>query len=112
MRFFSVMSLERDLGPFLRRKVVQFRVARLLADGKVEPSLRVPAHEQIAADAEGVLLVLSRPGAPKDGDRSNPDQIRSRFGLSKKASKRAVGRLLKLGAAAIDQDGLVTTRRR
>ena len=37
-------------------------------------------------------------------------EIRDRFGLSKKAFKRAVGRLLKDGAVKIDADGYVVKK--
>jgi hypothetical protein len=46
------------------------------------------------------------------GDGSSPEQIRALFGLSKKAFKRAVGRLFKEGAVTLDRDGFVRLRDR
>jgi predicted RNA-binding protein (virulence factor B family) len=91
-----------------RGEVAKFRVAHVLPDGKIVLSLRQHAHKELAGDAERILAVLSAPGAPRVGDRSHPDVLREVFGVSKKAFKRAVGRLLKERAVAIDDDGFVT----
>ncbi|HVK66483.1 MAG TPA: nucleic acid-binding protein, partial [Polyangium sp.] len=50
--------------------------------------------------------------APRVGDKSSPDQIRSLFQLSKKAFKRAVGHLLKERAVSIDAQGFLVPNRR
>lgn len=85
----------------------RFRVTNILPDGKIELSLRAPAHEQMRDDAAHVLASLKRPNSPLVGDHSNPQQIQAIFGLSKKAFKRAVGRLLKEGSVVLDADGHV-----
>ncbi|MBL8621799.1 MAG: nucleic acid-binding protein [Myxococcales bacterium] len=87
-----------------------FRVAHILPDGKLVLSLRGHAYHELAHDAEAILAALGGPNPPRVGDRSSPDEIRDRFGLSKKAFKRAVGRLLKDGAVRIDADGCVVKR--
>jgi predicted RNA-binding protein (virulence factor B family) len=86
----------------------RFRVTHVLPDKKIELSLRALAHVELHGDAQKILEVLSRPSTPKRGDRSTPDEIRATFGLSKKAFKRAVGRLLKRGEVDIDSEGVVT----
>lgn len=93
-----------------RGESARFRVSNLLPDGKIELSLRAHAHEQLAGDAQHVLAALSRSNAPRAGDHSSPEQIRELFGLSKKAFKRAVGRLLKEGAVELDAEGHVRPR--
>jgi hypothetical protein len=90
----------------------KFRVTNVLPDGKIELSLRGLAHEELAGDAERVLAAVRRAGAAKVGDRSSPEEIRAAFGLSKKAFKRAVGRLLKQGEVEIDPGGFVMSRKR
>lgn len=90
-----------------RGDAARFRVANVLEDGKIELSLRGHAHEEVGKDAEVILARLSAPGAPKVGDRSSPEQIRAIFGLSKKAFKRAVGKLLKERAVSIDDEGFL-----
>lgn len=95
-----------------RGEAASFRVVHVLADGKVELSLRAHAHQQLADDAEQLLVALSRPGAAAISEQASPELIRARFGLSKKAFKRALGRLLKDGRVALDAHGTVLVRAR
>lgn len=94
-----------------RGEAARFRVTNILEDGKIELSLRGHAHEEMDRDAEIVLARLRRPVAPRVGDASSPEEIRACFGISKKAFKRAAGRLLKRGEVTIDADGLLWPRR-
>lgn len=98
---------ESEPNTLARGESARFRVASVLPDGKIELSLRGHAHEEVESDAQRILAALGRPGAPRVGDRSSPEQIRALFGLSKKAFKRAAGRLLKERAVAIDRDGFL-----
>lgn len=88
-----------------RGQAAKFRVTNVLPDGKLELSLRGFAHEQLADDAERILSVLRQARPPRVGDKSDPGELRDLFGLSKKAFKRAVGRLLKERAVEIDAQG-------
>lgn len=90
-----------------RGQAARFRVTNILRDGKIELSLRKHAHEELADDAKTILEALRRPNAPRICDKSSPDEIRERFGISKKAFKRAVGRLLKERSIAIGKDGML-----
>jgi predicted RNA-binding protein (virulence factor B family) len=91
----------------VRGEASRFRITHVHQDGKIELSLRGHAHEEMDSDGETILALLKRPNAPKLGDRSDPEQIRVLLGLSKKAFKRAVGRLLKERRVDIDADGYV-----
>ena len=95
-----------------RGAAARFRIASILPDGKVELSLRGLAHEELAGDAQRILAALAGGAARSIGDKSSPDEIRAVFGLSKKAFKRAVGRLLKEQAVMIDEGGFLRTRPR
>ncbi len=90
-----------------RGDAAKFRVTNVLPDGKLELSLRAFAHEQLADDAARILEVLRRPQPPRVGDKSDPELLRELFGLSKKAFKRAVGRLLKEQLLEVDAQGHV-----
>jgi uncharacterized protein len=90
-----------------RGQAARFRVSNILPDGKIELSLRGRVSEEIDGDAEQILLALSRRATLRVGDRSSPDEIRAAFGLSKKAFKRAVGRLLRDRAVHLDGDGFL-----
>ena len=88
-----------------RGESARFRISNVLADGRIELSLRGKAHEEIDGDAKKIKDHLGKPDAARVSDKSSPEEIRALFGLSKKAFKRAVGRLLRERAITIDDDG-------
>ncbi len=92
---------------------VEARIAKVHADGKLELSLRAHAHEAQEGDAETILRVLRERGPKADplGDKSDAEELRRVFGLSKKAFKRGVGKLLKDRAVDVGPDGSVRIRR-
>jgi len=94
-----------------RGQSAQFRVASVLPDGKIELSLRGHRHEEFETDARRILETLAQASTPRVGDASSPEEIRRVFGLSKKAFKRAVGRLLKARSVQIDDKGFVVPSR-
>ncbi|MEN9577467.1 MAG: hypothetical protein RJA70_476 [Pseudomonadota bacterium] len=109
-RRFLALLPEAEPHALRRGEAASFRVARVSADNKIEVSLRKLAHEAMDADADHVLGILSGPNPPRMGDRTPPDEIRSAFGLSKKAFKRAVGRLLKQGVVELGEKDIVAVK--
>ena len=103
-RFLGLLP-EHEPNRLQRGEATRFRIAHVFPDGKLELSLRGLAHEEVVSDAERILTALARPGGPRLGDRVPPDVIERATGLSKKAFKRAAGRLLKEGRVAIGPDG-------
>jgi predicted RNA-binding protein (virulence factor B family) len=95
-----------------RGQAARFRVTTLLPDGKIELSLRGHAHEELDKDAARLLQALTEVPAVKISERASPDEVRAQFGLSRKAFKRAVGRLLKQGRVTLDADGSVVLVKR
>jgi predicted RNA-binding protein (virulence factor B family) len=89
----------------------RWRVTHLHADGKVEVSLRGPRQDEIEGDAGKLLALLTVERPPQLGDASSPEQIRAQVGISKKAFKRAAGRLLKRGRAEVDGAGFLRRRK-
>jgi hypothetical protein len=87
-----------------------FRVVHVHADGKVELSLRRLKEDEIDEDAERLFAILTGSPAPELGDASSPERIRAVVGISKKAFKRAAGRLLRMGRVRIDDAGLLRAR--
>lgn len=106
-RFVGLVPKSEPHG-LARGEAAMFRVTRVRADGKFELSLRAEAHEEIADDAGHVLTILRSPDAPRVGDHTSPEEIRRHFGLSKKAFKRALGRLLRERTVTLDADGAVS----
>ncbi|SEF47763.1 S1 RNA-binding domain-containing protein [Paenibacillus sp. UNC499MF] len=78
---------------------VSVRVTYIREDGRVNLSMRQPKEKGRDEDAEKVLAVLrERPGgAMPYSDQTEADLIKSKFGISKSAFKRALGKLMKDG---------------
>ncbi|MGX7348551.1 CvfB family protein [Aerococcus vaginalis] len=72
-------------------------------------SLKPLAHERIGEDAQMILMNLKR--RPNHqlpfNDKSNPDDIRAYFGISKGQFKRALGHLLKERLVMQTEEGIV-----
>lgn len=92
---------ERKVEPRLG-ELVQGRVIEVKADGTLNVSLRPYKRQGMAEDAEMVLAYLiQNDGVMPFTDKSDPDDIRGTFNISKAAFKRALGKLMKEGK--IDQ---------
>ena len=90
-----------------RGQSARFRVTHVHADGKIELSLRAHAHEELPGDGERILAELRAKGSAPVSERASPEELRKRFGLSKKAFKRAVGRLFRERKIEIDAQGVL-----
>lgn len=82
-------------------------VAQQRPDWKLDIVLRKPGFANIAPEGEKILEMLDR----EDGflpytDKSDPDTIRSVFGMSKKTFKKAIGGLYKGRQVSIEEDGI------
>jgi predicted RNA-binding protein (virulence factor B family) len=85
----------------------RFRVTHVHPDGKIEVSLRRVKQDEIEPDAIRLLAVLAAPSPPRLNDGVTPERIRALLGMSKKAFKRAAGRLLKTGRVEYDGAGFL-----
>ncbi len=94
--------------PLKKDMVVEGRVTYVRPDGRVNLSLRPLKEYSRVADAEKILEYLrKRKGAMPFTDNSPPEVIRDRFGISKSAFKRALGKLLKDGLVAEEEGWIV-----
>lgn len=84
---------------------VSMRITYVRDDGRVNGSLRKQKEESRLEDAERILqhLQTCRDGAMPYSDETPPQLIRNKFGMSKAAFKRALGKLMKDGL--IEQQG-------
>ena len=81
------------------------RVTQVKEDGKLSLSIREKAYIQMNADAEKLLgIVESRGGELPVGDKSDPELIREKTGMSKNEFKRAAGSLYKQRLIVIEKD--------
>jgi hypothetical protein len=96
---FSGLIREREITSDLKvGDTVKVRVVEVREDGKLTLSLRDKAHKMIDGDAVRLHDALVKAGGFLAlDDHSDPDVIHHVLGMSKKAFKRAVGRLLRDG---------------
>lgn len=88
---------ERKSEPRLG-ELVTGRIIDVKEDGTINVSLRPLKRESIPMDAEDIILHLeANDGVIPFSDKSDPEDIRGTFNMSKAAFKRALGRLMKEG---------------
>ncbi|WP_105616538.1 CvfB family protein [Vallitalea okinawensis] len=85
---------------------VEVRITKVREDGKLNLSIRQKAYLQMDADTKILLDALNDKGIIPFNDKSDPERIKQAFGMSKKAFKRAVGRLLKEGKVEFTDSGI------
>src|SRR5699024_930497 len=79
-------------------ELVSGRVIEVKEDGTINASLRPYKKESQLEDADAILAYLEdSKGIIPFSDKSDPDDIRGTFGISKAAFKRALGKLMKDG---------------
>ncbi|MDH6364944.1 putative RNA-binding protein (virulence factor B family) [Enterococcus sp. PF1-24] len=78
-------------------EIVEGRIIGVRPDGVLNVSLKPRAHEMISDDAAMLLVFLERAPEKKIPytDKSDPEEIKQMFGISKGQFKRAIGTLLK-----------------
>lgn len=99
---------ERLAEPRLGEEV-SARVIGTLRDGSINLSTRPRAYQEIGEDAEMILAALEHAETKQlpFSDKSAPEDIKTYFGISKGAFKRALGHLLK-EKLITQQDGKIT----
>lgn len=95
-RYMGLIPKQEAIGSFHKGDTVSCRIASIKDDGKLILSLKEKAHIQMDSDAVTLLEILKKRNGFLDlHDDSDPELIRSTLKMSKRAFKRAVGRLLK-----------------
>lgn len=86
---------------------VEARVMRVHEDGRLELTLRGKAYAEIDPDSEQIYeRLVDAGGFLPYHDKTSPELIIAKFGLSKNAFKRAIGHLLKDGKIKILDNGI------
>ncbi len=97
-------ELKRSLKP---GDSVEARVTAVKEDGKLDLSLQEAIPVQIDSDAEIIYKLLKEAGGSLPyHDKTDPAIISEKFGLSKNAFKRAIGRLMKEQKIRITSEGI------
>ena len=123
----TVYEVNREIGVFVavdnkysalipRREVygrmypgqqIEARVTAVKQDGKLDLSLREKTWVQIDSDCALILEELKKAdGFLPFHDKSDPDEIKLRFRMSKNAFKSAIGHLYRTGALTIEENGI------
>ncbi|WP_040204501.1 CvfB family protein [Neobacillus jeddahensis] len=88
---------QRPVEPRLG-EMVEGRIIDVKEDGTINVSLLARKEDSQDLDSARIYeYLMSRNGAMPYSDKSMPDEIQERFGLSKAAFKRALGKLMKEG---------------
>ncbi|WP_103864734.1 S1 RNA-binding domain-containing protein [Aquimarina sp. I32.4] len=82
-------------------------IKKVRPDGKIDLTLQRHGYRSIEPNADLVLKELRASGGFIDlNDKSNPDDIKEVFQLSKKSFKKAIGTLYKARKITIEKDGI------
>lgn len=89
---------------------IEGRITFVRPDGRINLSLRPQKEFARVIDAEKILeYIKKRNGSMPYNDSSPPEVIKDRFGISKGAFKRALGKLLKEGLVE-EREGWIVIR--
>lgn len=108
---FSALIPKQELFTPLRPgETIQARVVKVQPDGRLVLSVREKSYLQMDKDCTLIYEALCKAGGflPYH-DKTSPELIKAKFGLSKNAFKRAIGRLQKDGKLLIEEDGISKT---
>lgn len=106
-RYFGLIPSSEVYQDFQPGDRITAQVMKRRQDGKLDLRVRKKAYKQMDADAELLWKCLNEAdGYLPFHDKSDPEQIRAAFGLSKAAFKRAEGHLLKAEKITLESDGI------
>ena len=82
-------------------------VKKTRTDNKIDITLQRPGYRSIEPNADAVMaeLEMSNGFLPLT-DKSAPDEIKAKLGISKKSFKKAIGMLYKKRLVSIEEDGI------
>lgn len=90
---------------------IEARVTNIKEDGKLDLSIREKSYIQLDVDAEMIFKKLQEAsGFLPYHDKSDVEEIKKEFNLSKNAFKRAIGRLQKEGRIVISNTGITEVK--
>ncbi|MFA5528366.1 MAG: S1-like domain-containing RNA-binding protein [Peptostreptococcales bacterium] len=95
-QFHGLIPIREFYGPYQCGDEIEARVIKVREDGKLELAVREKAFAQMETDAEIIMQKLDDNGGSLPyGDKTDPDIINDELRMSKRAFKRAIGKLLK-----------------
>ncbi|MCK9481601.1 MAG: S1-like domain-containing RNA-binding protein [Bacteroidia bacterium] len=105
--FHSDIFKDIQIGQKLKAYIKQIR-----PDNKIDVSFQKIGEDQIKEDAYFIYgELLKNEGKLPYSDKSDPDAIKERFALSKKAFKRAIGSLYRDKKIQIEEDSILLVKK-
>ncbi|MBP5304332.1 MAG: S1 RNA-binding domain-containing protein, partial [Lachnospiraceae bacterium] len=106
-RYSGLIPKKELFKQILPGTLIEARVDRVKPDGKLDLSLRERTYLQLEPDSEEILAKLKAAGGFLPfHDKSDAEEIKNFFKMSKAAFKRAIGHLYKDGAIVIEEGGI------
>ena len=106
-RYSGLIPKKELFKQILPGTLIEARVDRVKPDGKLDLSLRERTYLQLEPDSEEILAKLKAAGGYLPfHDKSDAEEIKNFFKMSKAAFKRAIGHLYKDGAIVIEEGGI------
>ena len=105
---YSALIPKKELFTTLKPgEKISARVTKVQPDGRLVLSIREKSYLQMDTDSTVIYDALVKAGGflPYH-DKTSPELIKAKFGLSKNAFKRAIGHLQKEGKLLIEEDGI------
>ena len=105
---YSALVPKKELFTTLKPgEKISARVTKVQPDGRLVLSIREKSYLQMDTDSALIYDALIKAGGflPYH-DKTSPELIKAKFGLSKNAFKRAIGHLQKEGKLLIEDDGI------
>lgn len=105
---YSALIPKKELFTTLKPgEQISARVTKVQPDGRLVLSIREKSYLQMDTDSTLIYDALCKAGGflPYH-DKTSPELIKAKFGLSKNAFKRAIGHLQKEGKLLIEEDGI------
>lgn len=105
---YSALIPAREVYPDIHiGDIVDARVTQVREDGKLTLSARKKAYIQMDEDAARIMEVIDEyEGVLPFSDSASPEVIRQKFGMSKNAFKRAIGKLYKEHRIVIEENSV------
>lgn len=106
-KFHGFIPNKELYGQYVLGQEMECRVTDVREDGKLNLSIRKKAYQQMDDDSRALYEALEKnDGFLPYNDKSDPEVIKSVFGMSKRAFKRALGRLLKEERIVQEDNGI------
>ena len=89
-------------------QVIDGYIKNIREDGKIDVSLQPQGFQNVIDQNMSIILtqLKARQGYLKLTDKSEPELVKEKLNMSKKAFKSAVGQLYKLKKITIEEDGI------